>query len=211
MTKSKQESTNRETGRRDEDLVAATLREAASEIDQGLLVIDAEMNIVFANPPYQKMNHLPADCPLTQEGQPFLDLLTYMAERGEFGPGDPKQLVAHRLEPALERRKYDIDRAMPQGGVMHVSGMPLKNGGYVYTLNDVTDRVAEQQRLDKLVAEKTLELQEANKKLTDGIEYARLIQTGILPNRSFFETHLGDHFLLFQPVDVVGGDFYIGV
>ncbi|HAE00392.1 MAG TPA: hypothetical protein DCG04_02765 [Rhodospirillaceae bacterium] len=211
MTQSNQEIHHREATRRDEDHISATLRDAASEIDQGLLVIDANMNVVFANPPYLRMNGLPLDCPFTQEGQPFEHLLRFMAEEGKFGPGDVTELVAERLKPALERRNYDLDRASSQNGVMHVAGVALKNGGYAYTFNDVTHRVAEQQRLDRLVQEQTLELQEANKKLTDGIEYARLIQTGILPNRSFFETHLGDHFLLFRPVDIVGGDFYIGV
>ncbi|WP_420725911.1 PAS-domain containing protein [Hwanghaeella sp. LZ110] len=211
MTQSEQENNHREAGRRDEDHISATLREAACEIDQGLLVIDADMNVVFANPPYLKMNELPVDCPFTQEGQPFERLLDFMAQEGKFGPGDTAVLVAQHLKPAQERTNFDLDRTQPKGGVMHVTGVALKNGGYVYTFNDVTDRVAEQQRLDRLVQEQTIELQEANKQLTDGIEYARLIQTGILPNRSFFETHLGDHFLLFRPVDIVGGDFYIGV
>ena len=129
MTQSEQENNHREAGRRDEDHISATLREAACEIDQGLLVIDADMNVVFANPPYLKMNELPVDCPFTQEGQPFERLLDFMAQEGKFGPGDTAVLVAQHLKPAQERTNFDLDRTLPKGGVMHVTGVALKNGG----------------------------------------------------------------------------------
>jgi len=45
------------------------------------------------------------------------------------------------------------------------------------------------------------------KHITDSIEYAKRIQTAILPSLELFSDKL-DHFVLFKPRDIVSGDFY---
>ncbi|MDF1573721.1 MAG: YfiR/HmsC family protein [Bacteroidales bacterium] len=45
------------------------------------------------------------------------------------------------------------------------------------------------------------------KHITDSIEYAKMIQTAILPSMELF-SHKLDHFVLFKPRDIVSGDFY---
>jgi len=45
------------------------------------------------------------------------------------------------------------------------------------------------------------------KHITDSIEYAKKIQTAILPSMELFSHNL-DHFVLFKPRDIVSGDFY---
>ncbi|RZI44777.1 HAMP domain-containing protein [Herbaspirillum sp. HC18] len=53
------------------------------------------------------------------------------------------------------------------------------------------------------------EMRVAHKKISDSISYASLIQRAILPDRQL-NTALGDnHFVLWRPRDVVGGDFYV--
>ena len=45
------------------------------------------------------------------------------------------------------------------------------------------------------------------KHITDSIEYAKIIQTAILPSLELFTDQL-EHFVLFKPRDIVSGDFY---
>ena len=45
------------------------------------------------------------------------------------------------------------------------------------------------------------------KHITDSIEYAKMIQTAILPSLELF-SHKLEHFVLFKPRDIVSGDFY---
>ena len=59
------------------------------------------------------------------------------------------------------------------------------------------------------------ELKQAEQKLTDAfdiisgsIDYASRIQRSVLPDNSLFESLLSDHFVLWEPRDVVGGDIY---
>ena len=47
-----------------------------------------------------------------------------------------------------------------------------------------------------------------NRDITDGINYAKRIQTAQLPGDLYLKAHLRDYFLFFQPRDIVSGDFY---
>ncbi|MBI4646475.1 MAG: SpoIIE family protein phosphatase [Bacteroidia bacterium] len=53
-------------------------------------------------------------------------------------------------------------------------------------------------------------LLEQKKELTDSINYAKRIQTAVLPTGEYANSILGKHFILFKPKDIVSGDFYWG-
>ena len=50
---------------------------------------------------------------------------------------------------------------------------------------------------------------EAHKKISDSISYASLIQRAILPDRQLMSALGDNHFVLWRPRDIVGGDFYV--
>lgn len=47
-----------------------------------------------------------------------------------------------------------------------------------------------------------------NQEMTQSIEYARRIQTAVMPNKEKVNSILPEHFILFKPRDIVSGDFY---
>jgi serine phosphatase RsbU (regulator of sigma subunit)/antitoxin component YwqK of YwqJK toxin-antitoxin module len=49
---------------------------------------------------------------------------------------------------------------------------------------------------------------EKNQEITDSINYAQRIQRSLLASDDLLSNHLPEHFILFQPKDVVSGDFY---
>lgn len=51
-------------------------------------------------------------------------------------------------------------------------------------------------------------LMETHNEISDSIKYAERLQRAILPSANTINQHLKDHFVLFQPKDVVSGDFY---
>ena len=53
-----------------------------------------------------------------------------------------------------------------------------------------------------------LKVEENNKEITDSITYAKRIQTAILPSLDFIGSHLKTSFVLYEPKDIVAGDFY---
>jgi len=64
----------------------------------------------------------------------------------------------------------------------------------------------ERQR-DKLASQNE-EIQKINEDITSSIEYAKRIQTAMLPLESTIKNHLTDYFIFFKPRDIVSGDFY---
>jgi len=66
--------------------------------------------------------------------------------------------------------------------------------------------VVEQQK--HLVEEKSEKLGEALKDITDSINYALRIQQAFLPNKKEINLSLPQSFILFKPKDIVSGDFY---
>jgi serine phosphatase RsbU (regulator of sigma subunit) len=60
----------------------------------------------------------------------------------------------------------------------------------------------------KEVVEKADRIEEINKDLTSSINYAKRIQTAILPLEDALNKHFPNSFIFFQPRDVVSGDFY---
>lgn len=47
-----------------------------------------------------------------------------------------------------------------------------------------------------------------NKEITDSINYARRIQSAILPQKEYVKQNLPDSFFFYKPKDIVSGDFY---
>jgi serine phosphatase RsbU (regulator of sigma subunit) len=69
--------------------------------------------------------------------------------------------------------------------------------------------------LEKQVTERTLEIveqkkviEEKNKDIIDSINYAKRIQSAMLPEESVFKNIFTNSFILYQPRDIVSGDFY---
>ena len=51
-------------------------------------------------------------------------------------------------------------------------------------------------------------IEEKNKEITDSINYARLIQQSLLASTAMLDKNLKEYFILYQPKDIVSGDFY---
>jgi serine phosphatase RsbU (regulator of sigma subunit) len=71
------------------------------------------------------------------------------------------------------------------------------------------------EKLEQLVEERTEEvrlqkdkIEEQNKDIMDSIRYAQRIQDAILPEPSTLKNVAGEHFIFYQPRDIVSGDFY---
>lgn len=62
--------------------------------------------------------------------------------------------------------------------------------------------------LEGLVAERTEQLRDSNQQVSDSIDYASRIQRSLLPDQDRLKRALSEIAIVWQPKDVVGGDFY---
>ncbi|WP_338761600.1 SpoIIE family protein phosphatase [Bernardetia sp. ABR2-2B] len=51
-------------------------------------------------------------------------------------------------------------------------------------------------------------IEQKNREVTDSIRYAQTIQESILPTEKEIKRSVGDHYIIYQPKDIVSGDFY---
>ena len=72
-------------------------------------------------------------------------------------------------------------------------------------LNHLEEKVRERTEALSAANER---LSESNRKVTDSIRYAHLIQESMLPKAALLSRTLPDHFVIYRPRDIVGGDFY---
>ncbi len=147
-------------------LLAATFE----NVDAGISVVDAEMNLVAWNSRYLEVFNYPPG--LVRVGVSVADLIRHNALRGDFGPGDTEHHVAKRLSHMRRGQEHAFERRRGDGRVIKTVGGPMPGGGYVMSFTDITEdaRVREELRrtLDELelrVAERTRELSEANRRL----------------------------------------------
>lgn len=64
------------------------------------------------------------------------------------------------------------------------------------------------EHLEQTVRERTAQLTDALGHISDSIEYASRIQRAILPPERLMAEEFGEHFVIWEPRDVVGGDIF---
>jgi serine phosphatase RsbU (regulator of sigma subunit) len=121
------------------------------------------------------------------------------------------------LAPLLRLKQSAQEMA---GGNYAVALPPAGNdeiGDLTRAFGAMADKVRRHtEELEETVRDRTQELTRANremslahKKISDSISYASLIQRAILPDRQLTSALGDNHFVLWRPRDVVGGDFYV--
>ena len=83
----------------------------------------------------------------------------------------------------------------------------LIHSRYSLTKKEIISRLALAES-NKLLEVKNEIIEEKNKDITDSINYAKRIQEAILPPKELKNKLFPESFLLFQPRDIVSGDFY---
>ncbi|MCH7795171.1 MAG: PAS-domain containing protein, partial [Proteobacteria bacterium] len=116
-----------------------TILEATMEnMDQGITMFDADLNLVALNSNFIKLLEFPPD--RFKIGDPLADMFRFNAERGEFGPGDADEQVRERIELANKFVPHRFERVRPDGTVLEIRGNPVAAGGFVTTYTDITER-----------------------------------------------------------------------
>jgi len=111
----------------------------------GIGIFSKKLRLVYANRPFGTLRDLPqALCDL---GTPLADILRYNADRGDFGPGDPKQQTAVRMTEIASLRPREVERELFHGRRLLIRYTPIRGGGLMLSYTDVTDAKRMEQAL----------------------------------------------------------------
>ncbi|MDD7911110.1 PAS domain-containing hybrid sensor histidine kinase/response regulator [Pseudovibrio exalbescens] len=155
------------------------LQVALDQVRQGLAVFDRDLHLIFWNRNFREILSLPIE--FGQVGVPLERILTYSAERGEFGDGVVADLVSDRLSNFIGAQDTYQERMMMSGNVLEVRTSPMPNGGLVITYSDITERVMAEdalahanETLERRVRQRTAELTSVNDELMEARQKAEL-------------------------------------
>jgi len=150
------------------ELLAATFE----NVDAGISVVDAEMNLVAWNSQYLDIFGYPPG--LVRVGTPIADLIRYNARLGDFGSEDIEHHVAKRLMHMRRGQPHSFERQRKDGRVIKTVGGPMPGGGYVTSFTDITAEARMRDELERTLAEleqrvadRTQELSSANRQLAE--------------------------------------------
>ncbi|RZJ61984.1 MAG: response regulator [Acidovorax sp.] len=144
------------------------LSRSLEHLPQGVVIIDADLNLVAWNSRYVQLFRYPAD--LMRVGQPIEDLLRHNARRGLLGPGPADEAIERRLSHLRSGLPHLHESAKGDGTVLEIRGNPLPEGGFVTSYADITSykNAARELRsladaLEQRVADRTRDLDAARR------------------------------------------------
>ena len=173
------------------------IRAMADASHDSVVMINSKGIVRFWNRAAERMFGISAADAL---GRPMHDIIVPETDRqaamlglGDFattGRGKVVGNVQERLAKHSDNTLFPVEIA--------ISSFQLGEGWYaVGVIRDITERVRTQQERD-----------EAFETINSSINYASNIQNALLPTPSLLDKCLGDHFIVWQPRDRVGGDIY---
>ncbi len=72
----------------------------------------------------------------------------------------------------------------------------------------VIKSIIRKNKTNTLLENQKIIIEEKQKEIVDSIHYAKRIQSALLANKEFMDAHVSQNFVLFEPKDIVSGDFY---
>jgi len=129
----------------DKNTILETILKA---LPDGIRVLDRELRLIAWNSRYFDVVGLDPE-PILSAPDPAKQLHRQLAERGDFGPGDPDELV--RREKASIQRREMVHFEAQQGGETWVEyrATPLPDGGQVAIVRNISDRKTREMELEQ--------------------------------------------------------------
>ena len=117
----------------------------------GVTVFDQDLRLMFWNEQIYNILGLPRGAVFKFAS--FEELIRYPARRGEYGPGDPEELVRQRVALARRFEPHRFERQARDGRVLLVEGYPFVLGGnqsgFVTTYTDITEQKNNEENLQR--------------------------------------------------------------
>ena len=103
-----------------------------------LVYTDENLKVVFCNDRFREMYRVPKE--LLQAGRSYVDFLSYLADKGYYGPGNVGELVARRIESLRNPTGRSFEDRTPDGRCYRILRRRVAGGGAVTVMTDITEQ-----------------------------------------------------------------------
>ncbi|MBK9285620.1 MAG: SpoIIE family protein phosphatase [Sphingobacteriaceae bacterium] len=181
------------------EIIAAANKEleqlsiVASKTSNVVLILNPNGDIEYVNDAFERLNRITLKEILERK----LNILT--------SSNNPR--IADYVKDAIQNKrsvKYEsLNEKDPANKVWEASTLTpiFDENNEIKKLIIIDSDITEAKHQQKIIEQK-------NKDITDSLEYARKIQTAILPSKSKIEKSLPHSFVFYKTKDIVSGDFY---
>ncbi|MEP6907145.1 MAG: PAS-domain containing protein [Pseudoxanthomonas sp.] len=114
----------------------AGLSRSLEHLPQGVVIIDADLQLVAWNSRYMELFRFPPE--LLRVGRPIEAIFRYNASRGLLGPGPVEEAIERRLDHLRGGKPHMRESEKEDGTVLEIRGNPLPDGGFVTSYADIT-------------------------------------------------------------------------
>jgi len=116
------------------------LQTSLENINQGLLLFDANMKLELVNRAYLNLFHIVED--EIQPGMSYTKILQKHIDRGEYAKyGDAGEIIDERIASARDGKIHHNLHRSPDGTVISIYRKPVSTGGFAITFTDITEEV----------------------------------------------------------------------
>jgi PAS domain S-box-containing protein len=124
----------------------------------GMFMVDKDLIIRVFNRKFADLYKLPE----IKVGTPLRDILLFRAIRGEYGKGDPEELVEERLSGYRDGSIARTEDVVLGGTIVEGYRQPTADGGLVCVFNDITVR----KKAEQALSDQRRKLEELSQKLS---------------------------------------------
>lgn len=155
-------------------------------LEQGISVVDKNLNLVAWNKRYLELFDYPED--MISVGRPVETLVRYNASRGECGVGETETLVKKRLDHLKRGHAHKFVRQRSDGKMIEMVGNPLPGGGFVTSFSDITAHI----ELQEALKEANIDLENRVKKRGEEVQAINVELRNEIARRAELEQELID-------------------
>ncbi|MCB2099256.1 MAG: transporter substrate-binding domain-containing protein, partial [Rhodobacterales bacterium] len=171
------------------------LRSALENMPGGMVMLDRDLRLTNFNSQIQDM--IGASGASMAVGKNLLDIIRQSFDTAFDDPDELERFVRQRARAILNPSESGAELPMPSGQTVLLKYSRTQDGGRIGVATDISAR-----------KEAERQLEDAYKVISDSIHYAARIQRALLPPDAFIAEDVAEHFIVWEPRDVVGGDIY---
>jgi phosphoserine phosphatase RsbU/P len=169
--------------------------------------MDHELHWVESKNHYlSELHNFKPDVILSDHSMPGFDSLDALKIARRYIPDIPFILVtgAASEEFAVDCMKAGVDDYILKDSLIRLPNS-IKN---IFTKTSAQREKRQVESLNVKLQDAYHKIEQNNKSITDSLNYAKLIQEAMLPEKSILNNYFANSFIIYQPKDIVSGDFY---